>query len=113
MLPKEELPATREEAKALGLKTYQGTACHAGHTSGRITSTGGCIQCNRDRVSKSWHAKRQALLDSIPPYVPEQYVPPDDPFHLIGRTLPKPKRVRRRPGETYAEFRTRQLADPA
>jgi hypothetical protein len=101
MLPKEELPANREEAKALHLPRYGGAPCKKGHNIGRLTSNGSCVQCNRDRVSKFWHEKRQALFASIPPYEPEQYVPPDDPFNLC-RPLPKPKRVRRKPGEAYA-----------
>jgi hypothetical protein len=89
------LVATRKEAKELKLKVYQGTPCHAGHSSGRITSTGGCIICNRLRVQAAYKASREAILGT---YVPEPaYVPAPDPFGLC-RPLPKPKRIRRQPG---------------
>src|ERR1035437_2817025 len=93
---KAPLVATRKEAKELKLKTYQGTPCHAGHSCGRITSTGGCILCNRWRVRAAWRASRDAILGSYVP--PPAWTPPDDPYGLCGRSLPKPKRVRRRPG---------------
>lgn len=43
---------TREEAKAAGLKRYQGQSCVRGHDGTRFTSSGECVACKRERVRR-------------------------------------------------------------
>jgi hypothetical protein len=41
-------PRTRAEAERLGFVNYQtGKPCKWGHGGTRLTSTGGCVECNR------------------------------------------------------------------
>mgnify|MGYP001565145338 CR=1 FL=1 len=42
------IPATKQEARALGLKFYcTGNTCKYGHTTNRYASTGHCVLCNK------------------------------------------------------------------
>lgn len=41
---------TRNEAILAGLKTYHtGRPCHKGHDALRYTSTGNCVECNKEK----------------------------------------------------------------
>jgi hypothetical protein len=87
-----ELPETRKAAKAMKSTTYLGKPCKMGHNEGRLTSNGECIICHRGRVSKDYFASRVFYADPVetPVYAP---LPP----------LPKPKRIRRKPGWSTLE----------
>lgn len=53
-VPPQNLPRTREEAKALGLKRYRPSVpCRNGHDDGRYVSDNACVQCRKLR-SRKW-----------------------------------------------------------
>jgi hypothetical protein len=95
------IPATRDEAIATGSKVYLGKPCRAaGHHEGRAVNGGGCLVCHRMIVSNAYRAARELIFAATPAYESEPYVRiPDD---WMTRPLPKPKRVRRKAGESFA-----------
>lgn len=54
------MPRTKDAARKSGSKFYYtAVACVNGHVSERRTTSGGCVQCVRDK-SNEWHAKKRA-----------------------------------------------------
>lgn len=51
---------TRQEAKTSGSKFYNtGKPCLRGHNADRFTSSGVCVDCNRENVKANYYAKKQ------------------------------------------------------
>lgn len=49
---------TRFQAKARGLKRFDGSPCRNGHVGERFTNNGECVDCCRERVARAGGSKR-------------------------------------------------------
>jgi hypothetical protein len=61
-----EWPATKDRARALGVKYYfTGTACKHGHVAERFASSGACAECNRIKSREAQRALWAADPDAM------------------------------------------------